>query len=170
MKWGIIKRPVATIQEILDSHIDKSNTTEIGWYLQEMARIYYNDSKTESNKLQVSAHSINRYLLKPREGMTFKKLIINKARIENLKDWIGQFDNFDELKSHVAEILVGLEFGIKAEVFEWSLCELGKALGFGSERPDKEWKKGPDNLWNITNGSYLLFEDKSEVKKNRAEI
>jgi replicative superfamily II helicase len=167
---GNYNKAAASIQTIIDSHIEKNNNTEIGWYLQEMARISYSDSKVESNRLQVSAHSLNRYLMKPREGMTFKKLTINKARIENLRDWIEQFDNFDELKTYIAEILSGLDFGIKAEIFESSLCELGKALGFGSERPDKEWKRGPDNLWNVSNGRYILLEAKSEVKKNRAEI
>jgi hypothetical protein len=43
-------------------------------------------------------------------------------------------------------------------------------LGFGSQRPEREWKEGPDNLWVIRDGEYLLVECKSEVKLTRAEI
>jgi hypothetical protein len=138
--------------------------------MQEIARYNYNISKTESNRKQVIAHQMNRYLLKPREGMTFQKLKINKNRVENIKNWIQMFENFDELKSELAETLVQLDFGVKADKFEAALHELGKILGFESERPDKAWKEGPDNLWNLSNKDYILFECKNEVKEDRAEI
>ena len=44
------------------------------------------------------------------------------------------------------------------------------ALGFASERPGKEWKEGPDNIWCVRAGHYLVVECKSEVDLNRAEI
>jgi hypothetical protein len=43
-------------------------------------------------------------------------------------------------------------------------------LGFACERPDAEWKEGPDNLWCLREGEYLLFEAKSQVLETRAEI
>ena len=54
--------------------------------------------------------------------------------------------------------------------FEQAFDELGKALGFTCQRPDKEWKEGPDNLWGLREGEFLLVECKSEVDLNRAEI
>ena len=44
------------------------------------------------------------------------------------------------------------------------------ALGFVGERPDKEWKEGPDNLWALDAEQYLLWECKSEVDVTRSEI
>jgi len=38
------------------------------------------------------------------------------------------------------------------------------------ERPDKEWKEGPDNLWVLEDRQYVLWECKSEVEMTRAEI
>jgi hypothetical protein len=43
-------------------------------------------------------------------------------------------------------------------------------MGFACERPDKEQKKGPDNLWNIQDNQYILFECKNQVNEERAEI
>jgi hypothetical protein len=43
-------------------------------------------------------------------------------------------------------------------------------LGFLHERPDKQWKEGPDNLWALREGEFILFECKSEVELTRAEI
>src|SRR5262249_9045744 len=42
--------------------------------------------------------------------------------------------------------------------------------GFPAQRPDKEWKAGPDNLWCVREGEYVLFECKSEVNVLRKEI
>ena len=39
-----------------------------------------------------------------------------------------------------------------------------------SERPDKEFKKGPDNLWCGVSNQYFIFECKSEVNTERQEI
>jgi len=57
-----------------------------------------------------------------------------------------------------------------AEKFEVALQEIGSMLGFLSQRPDKEFKKGPDNLWCGVDDKYLIFECKSEVDDDREEI
>lgn len=71
---------------------------------------------------------------------------------------------------HIDEILTGLSFGILADRFERCLQDLASALGFESDRPDNDWKAGPDNLWGLRDNEYLLFEVKSEVSINRVEI
>jgi replicative superfamily II helicase len=70
----------------------------------------------------------------------------------------------------VTDILGRLRFGVKADDFERALDELSRALGFAGERPDKEWKEGPDNLWALDDTRYLVIECKSEVDVTRAEI
>ena len=62
------------------------------------------------------------------------------------------------------------EFGVAADSFEAVLDELVRALGFETQRPDKEWKQGPDNLWALRDNQYLLFECKNQVDKTRKEI
>lgn len=70
----------------------------------------------------------------------------------------------------INEVLDGLTFGVTADRFEQAFDNLGKSLGFTSERPDKEWKAGPDNLWCLRKGYYLVAECKSEVSADRKEI
>ena len=83
---------------------------------------------------------------------------------------IQQFEDFQELSIYVEDILSSLDFGVRAEKFEASLDELAKLLGFAGQRPDKEWREGPDNLWCLRVGEYLLIECKSEDKLTRSEI
>jgi replicative superfamily II helicase len=158
-----------TIQALIDKHV--TSREDRGWYLQEMARYKYLQSKTNSNEVQVSAHSLNHYVLRPKYGMQFKKVgLLSQKRVENIMAWIGKFADFEQLFLSVNEILTDLQFGVKADDFEHAVDSLGAALGFDAQRPDKEWKEGPDNLWAVRDNEYLLIECKSEVDSRRSEI
>jgi hypothetical protein len=162
-------RAVAELQKLIDTSIKEPS--DKCWYLQEMARYTFRSSKIESNKFQVAAHRGNRYLMKPRTGVEFTPLKeISQEQVAAISGWVKSHENFEQLMIAIDEILGRLEFGVKAERFEQAFKELGACLGFSSERPDKEWKEGPDNLWCVRKGDYLLVECKSEVALDRAEV
>ena len=125
------------LQKLLDG--GKIQSDDRGWYLQEMARYHHLSDRTESQRLQVAAHKINHFLLKPPTGVTVAKLtIVSQGRVERIAEWVRE-----EEKGRGGE---------------------GGGGGGG------EWKEGPDNLWALDATQYLLFECKSEVDINRAEI
>jgi len=158
-----------SLQTLLDGGTISSD--DKGWYLQEMARYHYRSNRTESHRLQVAAHRSNRFLLKPPSGVTVAKLtILSQGRVERIAKWVSCFEAYSELDVNVSDILGRLVFGTKADKFENALDELSRALGFAGERPDKEWKEGPDNLWALDATQYLLWECKNEVEVTRAEI
>jgi len=157
------------IQCLIDcSALDEN---EKGWYLQLLARYKYFISKTDSNMLQKSAFQANSYLLKPKDGISYKKIeYINENRIKRIKDWISDCKTYDELMLNVQSILSDFTFGCDSDKFENAVFEIGKLLGFISQRPCKEIRKGPDNLWGGVDNKYFLFECKSEVDEGREEI
>ncbi|MCL4500133.1 MAG: DEAD/DEAH box helicase family protein [Chloroflexi bacterium] len=166
---GQPKKAIQLIQGLIDKQI--KTAVERGWYLQELARYAYPTDKAKSNELQVAAHRNHRYLLKPRQGMIVEQITAaGQKRIERLMDWIGEHDTPQELLLHVEAILNRLRFGVSADDFEAAVDELGTALGFPTQRPDKEWKEGPDNLWAVRDGCYLVCECKNQVDPNRQEI
>lgn len=167
---GNYHEAIIILRKIMNEHLSRENKSEIGWYLQEMARFTYLHDKAESNRLQLNANKHNKYLLKPKSGVVFEKLLIQQTRLELIRNWIGNYESFDQLIIAVDEVLFDLDFGNKSEKFERALLELGKMLGFGSDRPDKTFNAGPDNLWNVKGNEYILFECKNEVKETRAEI
>jgi hypothetical protein len=121
--------------------------------------------------LQQTAHATNRYLLAPREGMTVVKIEpMAQKRTAAIREWLAGFASHEDLRLAVDEMLGNLTFGVKAEKFEAAFDALGKALGFAGDRPDKEWKAGPDNLWLLRDSEYLLVECKSMVDGERSEI
>ncbi len=160
---------IAKLQALLDS--GTVEPSDKPWYLQEMARYSHLSNRTESQRLQIAAHTGNRLLLKPPSGVTVAKLtIVSQERVERITSWVSAFENYDQLEVNLSDILGKLVFGTKADRFEEALNELSCALGFAGERPDKEWKEGPDNLWALDDSHYILWECKSEVELTRAEI
>jgi hypothetical protein len=111
------------------------------------------------------------YLMQPRNGVEYKQLlVVSQRRMESIISWIISKKTHEQLRLEVDEMLSCLEFMVKSEKFEKAFKELGIALGYSSERPDKEWKAGPDNLWCVEASKYLLVECKNEVEATRAEI
>jgi replicative superfamily II helicase len=168
---GANREAAQIIQKLIDSYIPVDAKEDRGWYLQEMARFLYPISKSESNEYQVKAHKLNKLLLRPKAGMNFEKLtMVSQKRIANIKSWLQSFENNEAMLLAVEEIAGNLEFGVSANDFEDAFNRLGIALGFNAQRPDKEWKEGPDNLWAVQDGEYVLAECKSEVELARVEI
>lgn len=160
---------VEKLQVLLDKHVTEAS--DRGWYLQLMAQYKYFSSKVESQKFQRTAFECNFELLKPQEGVAYKKLDnINLNRIKNMCDQISSFANFDELMLEINRICECLNFGVEANKFEDAVEKLGLLLGYKSQRPDKTIKKGPDNLWGLGNNSFIMIECKSEVSQGRNAI
>lgn len=156
------------VMQILCDRI--TDPSEKAWYLQQLARYKYNLSVIDSQNIQRSAYEGNQQLLKPIDGITYKRLqFINQNRINLIKQWMVNFHDYEEFIVHLDGLLQDLSFGMASDKFEAAMKELGNALGFLSERPDAEIKKGPDNIW-CGNDQYLLIECKNEVKEDRDEI
>lgn len=157
------------IQKIIDDfQFDKSDK---GWYLQLKAHYKFFSSKVESQKLQRSAFENNYEMLKPRDGIEYKRLEnINLNQIKNIKKHIREFKQYEDLMLEVNRICECLSFGVEAGKFEAAIEKMGMLLGYNSQRPDKCIKKGPDNLWGLANNTYMMFECKSEIAQGRQEI
>ena len=160
----------AKIQKMLDqspciSESDKS------WYLQEMARFVYPEDPIRSAQIQKSAYIKNRYLLKPKDSVPYKKIgLLKEKRAHNIIEWVKGFPTNEDMRLEVNSIAGDLGPSVDSDRFEEALKKLGKALGFESERPDKELKEGPDLLWAVEDGRYILFEAKNQVLSTRQAI
>lgn len=155
-------------REIANSLSD--DTLEQGWYLQELAKYMCHSSTTEALKTQKSAYAHNQYLLTV-ETVNYKKVdMLDDTSLKNIKAYIGKYTDYASLKLSVDEMLSNLSMGSSSKKFEAALQQVGLLLGFRSQRPDNEFKKGPDNLWAMPNNEYMVFECKNEVELNRDSI
>lgn len=83
---------------------------------------------------------------------------------------LRQYENYDEFILQLEDILSNLSMGTEAEKAEDAFNKIGKLLGFISQRPDKEIRKGPDVLWCMSDNKYILIECKTEVLATRKSI
>lgn len=157
------------LQRYIDENCD--DELERGWYLQQLARFYFKSDRLKSNQMQVSAFKANNQLLKPKSGIIYKKIsYIDQNKLIRIKAFLSQYKNFEELLLSTNEMLDNLTFGVDSNKFESALQKVGELLGFLSQRPDKDIRKGPDNLWCGTDDHYFMFECKNEVDDTREEI
>lgn len=163
----------ANASEIAQRLADHFNDSleEKAWYMQKLARMKYGLSHDDSNMIQKSAYQMNRYLLKPKTGIDYKKIgLIEINRISKIQNWINKHADAEELRNDVEKILSDASFEVDSELFEEAIKNIGVMLGFDCQRPDKEYKKGPDVLWAISRNQYVFFECKNEVNDSRTEI
>ena len=143
---------------------------EKGWCLQELAKYMCHSSRTEAQNAQKSAYTHNQYLLTV-ETVNYKKVdMLDDTTLKNIKAYLGKYSDYAAFKLSVDEILSNLSMGCSAKKFERALQQVGMLLGFRSQRPDNDIKKGPDNLWAMPNHEYLVVECKNEVDLCRDSI
>jgi len=166
---GRYDEAIQTLEKLINEiKLDKNDK---GWYFQLMGRYKYAISKVEATKYQNKAFALNPQLLKPKEGISYTKMKdINSSRVSSIKKWFENFSTYEDIVLDVNDCLESLSFELEPEKFEKSLENIGKLLGFESQRPDKLIRKGPDNLWCIKSNSYILWECKNNVKAERKVI
>lgn len=157
--------------KILDELIASSEPGEKGWYLQLMASYLYPVNPTDAMDKQLKAYSENSMLFRPEKGVTYSKLASSGSPREQLiLEWIREFESHNAMIVRLGSIMEDLSFGVPANLFEEGMKELGRVLGFSSQRPDKEIGNGPDNLWGIRNKYYWIISCKNMVEKGRTGI
>jgi len=158
------------IKEYIDNYAD---TEELkGYYFQLKARVYYDFKKSESQEYQKLAYKKNKKLLLLENINPTVKIsqLRSEKRIENIILELKNYKTFENLNNTVSEILSNLAFNTQSQKFENALDELGKLLGFITDRPDSNYKKGPDHLWSVSDDLFFVIEDKSAVSENRIKI
>lgn len=163
------------LETMIQSFVDKYDISdeEAGWYFQLLAHImYFRLSKTDAKKFQILAYKKNMRLLLPPNLNPVRKIDskIATKRIENIIKQIKSYQRYENFINVIDDISNSLSFGTRREIFESNMDELGKILGFVTDRPDEYYKEGPDNLWAVKDNLYFVIEDKSEVKESREKI
>lgn len=134
-----------------------------GYLKLQLAEYEHHLNPTGAQEILLSAGKLNRYLTKPIQGISYSKLSISKSgQAAAASEFMTRFLEPNDLVIFVNALLEDLiwsEEGSKR--FEAAIRDLGSLLGFGSQRPEIEVGKGPDNLWAVGELRYFLIECKS---------
>ncbi|MFM0330077.1 helicase C-terminal domain-containing protein [Paraburkholderia strydomiana] len=138
-----------------------------GYLMQQMAEYRHQTNAAEAQKILLSANALNSHVLRPLAGISYAKLSSPaKGQAEAAETFMRErFVEPNEFVLWVHSVVADLVWDKdKTERFEAAMQELGLLLGFGSQRPDKQYKNGgPDNLWALGELTFLVIECKSGV-------
>jgi hypothetical protein len=137
-----------------------------GWLKQQLAEVVNFVDPVESQVILAAAQQDNRLVLKPLEGISYVRLEAGladqAAAVAN-----GATDNYVDRNKLLVDLYAQLEnvkfYPGTADEFEAAIAWMGSFLGFGSQRPEKEFGHGPDNLWSMGGLRYCAIECKNGV-------
>lgn len=144
---------------------------DFGWYLQMAAALTHKADPARAQEMQRRAHEANRNLFKPIEGIKYQRLMAQTGlQATRVLNWVSGHEESNAIPVAFNTVLGKLSFGGDSFEFEQAWAELGDMLGFEGQRPEKEYGSGPDVLWSMTDGHYLVQEAKSGAKVQRSAI
>jgi hypothetical protein len=112
----------------------------------------------------------NPALVRPIQGIAYKKLEVPKtSQAAAAVTFMNRFLEKNDLILWVNALIEALAWGEEnSKKFEAAMLDLGSFLGFGSQRPENDTGRGPDNLWALGGLEYLVIECKSGAVKASA--
>jgi hypothetical protein len=144
--------------------VNGTSDSQVKGYLKQQLAEYTNfTNSAKAQELQLAALSHNPRLLKPLVGATYNKLSAPPAgQAAAATSFMEKFLEGNDLVIWVNGLLDDLSWGEEgSKRFEAAMQDLGRLLGFGSERPEERVGRGPDNLWALGELRYLVIECKS---------
>lgn len=133
-----------------------------GYILCQLAEMMYHRDPLESFKILARASLLNPAIIKPLEGLEYKRISAPENQAVASCRFMSRFMSGDDLILWWKDLESDLAFNPQTtKRFEAAIRELGAWLGFGSHRPENETGKGPDNLWAVDNSTFFVIECKS---------
>ncbi|MGB3820477.1 helicase C-terminal domain-containing protein [Achromobacter pulmonis] len=158
-------------QELAQNAVDATTENRAkGYVKQQLAEYIHHTNPADAQQLQLSAVELNRNLVRPIQGITYSKLQ-SPANSQSVAAaaFMKSFLEKNELILWVNALVEALEWGEKnTKRFERAMRDLGSFLGFGSQMPEEDFGKGPDNLWSVGNLRYFVIECKSGATQAKA--
>jgi len=159
---------------VLDPAIDSSSNSQVkAWLLARKASFQHTLDADAAQKTLAVAHSMESNITKPMQGAFYKNLSpkTDHQATTIINNHNGRFIDSTMKKLFVNDLCNDLQFEIDtANKFEAAVNSLAWFIGVAGQRPEKEFGEGPDNLWALPNGKFLIIECKNGVSAGKGII
>jgi len=135
-----------------------------GWLKQILSEYINFYNPVEAQKTLMSAANDNRRVLHPIDGIAYHRLSTYEIdQAQQCKDFFSsKYDDPNKLILEVNGLIDQFIFKPDtASIFEETTKQLAKFIGFNSQRPENEYKRGPDVLWEVGQLNYFIIECKN---------
>ena len=151
----------------LDKAIDATAEGQVkAWLLSKKAAFQHPMDADSAQQTLVAAHGMEPGVIKPMHGTTYKRLTppTGKQAMALMANHQGRLRDPTSMRLFADELCSDLQFGqTTSNKFEAAVDNLAWFIGIGGQRPERDYKEGPDNLWALPNGSFLVVECKNGV-------
>ena len=152
---------------ILDEAIDAATEPQVkAWLLSRKAAFQHPLDAAGAQRSLVAAHDMEPGVLKPMQGATYKKLAPVTAQQASalIAYHDHRFIDPTTMKLFADSLCSDLQFTpVTSSTFEAAINDLARFIGIRGQRPERDYKEGPDNLWALPNGSFLVIECKNGI-------
>lgn len=152
---------------VLDKAIDSTDDLQVkAWLLARKAAFQHPVDAEGSQKTLAAAHAMEPRVTKPMHGATYKKIApaTGQQAVTLIANHEGRFVDATGMKLYADALCSDLQFSPDtSDKFEAAINDLAWFLGISGQRPEKDYKEGPDNLWALPNGTFLVIECKNGV-------
>ena len=152
---------------ILDKAIDATTDGQVkAWLLSRKAAFQHAMDADGAQRTLVAAHGLEPSVIKPMHGTKYKKLTpaTGKQAGTLIASHSSRFMDPTAMKLFADELCSDLRFSPDtANKFEAAINDLAWFIGIRGQRPEKDYGEGPDNLWALPNGLFLIIECKNGV-------
>ena len=143
----------------------QDDTTK-GWLQEYLATYLQSINPVQAQSTLEGAVRLNSRVMRPLSGVSYKRAEakINQAASAS-RAFSTSFDGGTQLRLGFEDLVSRLSFDPKgSKDFENAVEELGRLLGFESQRPERDTGSGPDALWGVGEMNYFVIECKSEAE------
>ena len=134
------------------------------WLSARLAHLTDFFDRSDAQRTLKAAHKLNRSVLRPADGASYEPLAVEMAAQAASSQRYLRYRRLEAperilFANRLNEDLIWKK-GTHLS-FEQALKDLGDVIGVLSQRPEREFEEGPDNLWKIPNGPFLVIECKN---------
>lgn len=156
---------------ILDQAIDAIDDEQVkAWLLSRKAAFQHPLDADGAQKTLIAAHTLEPGVIKPMHGTTYKKLspATGKQAKALIANHNGRFMDPTAMKLFADALCSDLRFIPEtSKKFEAAVNDLAWFIGIKGQRPENDYGEGPDNLWALPNGEFLIIECKNGVTSDK---
>lgn len=157
----------ANALSILDVAIDNTLDEQVkAWLLARKAAFQHVVDVEGAQKTLTAAHAIEPRVTKPMHGAAYKTLTptTGQQAATLIASHSSRFMDSIQMKLYADALCDDLQFcPDTSDKFESAVNDLAWFVGAKGQRPEKDYKEGPDNLWALPNGTFLVIECKNGV-------
>ena len=159
-RHGDHAKAASVLQDAANASVDPN---EQAWLKVRLAEVTHQTDASEAQKILLHASRSNPSVIKPVQGVSYHRLAPPEGKQAaavqtHHAKYLEAPDRILGTESLIDDLVFGED---RTSQFEAAIQELGRVMGATSQRPEQEYRVGPDNLWAFPDGSYFVVECKS---------